>query len=94
MTKEYNMDQQKATETVHEIFSLYERFGKEEYIGEPVSQIEHMSQSAQLAEEEGYDEEVILTSFFHDIGRLLENVMPVKQMNGYGIANHETLAGD
>jgi len=88
------MERQKATDTVNEIFSLYERFGKEDYIGEPVSQLEHMCQSAQLAEEEGFDDDVILAAFFHDIGHLLENIMPVKQMDGYGVTNHETLAGD
>jgi len=88
------MERDKADEIVKEIFSLYEKFGKEDYIGEPVSQLEHMSQSAQLAEAEGYDEEVILAAFFHDIGHLLENTMPVKQMDGYGVVNHEKLAGD
>lgn len=88
------MDREKAHETVNEIFSLYEKFGKEDYIGEPVSQIEHMCQAAQLAEAEGYDDEVILAAFFHDIGHLLENIMQVQQMDGYGVTNHETLAGD
>ena len=54
--------------TVEEIFSLYDRFGSADYIGEPVSQIEHMSQSAELAIREGYDDEVVLAAFFHDIG--------------------------
>ena len=55
---------------VKEVFSLYEKHGDEDYIGEPVSQLEHMSQAALLAEEEGYDDEVILAAFFHDIGHL------------------------
>ena len=88
------MEREKANAIVEEIFSLYEKFGKEDYIGEPVSQIEHMCQAAQLAEEEGYDDEVILAAFFHDIGHLLENLMPVEQMDGYGVADHETLAGN
>lgn len=88
------MEFEKANATVEEVFSLYERFGKEDYIGEPVSQIEHMCQAAQLAEEEGYDAEVILAAFFHDIGHLLEHLMPVQQMDGYGVVNHETLAGE
>ena len=55
---------------VNEIFALYEKHGDEDYIGEPVSQLEHMSQAAALAEEEGYDDEVVLAAFFHDIGHL------------------------
>ncbi|NML23552.1 HDIG domain-containing protein [Pseudoflavitalea sp. G-6-1-2] len=87
------MTQQQAIETVADIFSLYELFGSADYIGEPVSQIEHMCQAAELAEAEGYDEEVILAAFFHDIGHLCEYIMPAEQMNGYGVVDHEVLAG-
>jgi hypothetical protein len=34
-------------QVIAEVFGLYERFGDSDYIGEPVSQIEHMSQAAQ-----------------------------------------------
>ena len=30
-------------QVIAEVFGLYERFGDSDYIGEPVSQIEHMS---------------------------------------------------
>lgn len=87
------MEPEKAQAIVDEIFSLYEQHGNEDYIGEPVSQLEHMCQSAQLAEAEGYDEEVILAAFFHDIGHLCEHVMEnVQFMDGYGVADHESLA--
>ncbi|MEJ7586358.1 MAG: phosphonate degradation HD-domain oxygenase [Ferruginibacter sp.] len=78
-------------QTVDEILSLYQRFGDEDYIGEPVSQIEHMCQCAQLAEAGGFDDEVILAAFFHDIGHLLEHVMPAEQMDGFGVVDHEKL---
>lgn len=77
-----------------EIISLYAQFGNEDYIGEPVSQIEHMCQCAQLAEEEGYDTEVILAAFFHDIGHLCEHFMDVQNMDGYGVTDHEKLGAD
>ena len=38
-----------AQQVVDEIFGLYRQYGTDDYIGEPVSQIEHMSQAAQLA---------------------------------------------
>lgn len=76
---------------VDEIFSLYKLYGEEDYIGEPVSQLEHMCQAAQLAEEMGYDEEMILAAFFHDIGHLCEHIMPVTHMEGVGVVDHETL---
>ncbi|EAZ80226.1 phosphonate degradation HD-domain oxygenase [Algoriphagus machipongonensis] len=76
------------------IFDLYEKYGDDDYIGEPVSQIEHMCQSAQLAEKEGYDEEVILAAFFHDIGHLCVHLGSFESMNGYGIKSHEKIGGD
>ncbi|HEX7903272.1 MAG TPA: HD domain-containing protein [Chitinophagaceae bacterium] len=88
------MQQELAEKITEEIFSLYEKYGSADYIGEPVSQLEHMCQAAQLAEAEGYDEEVILAAFFHDIGHLCEHIMAVKQMDGYGVQDHETLAGN
>lgn len=85
--------------TTHEqtadfVISLYEKFGGDDYIGEPVSQVEHMCQSALLAESEGYDTEIILAAFFHDIGHLCEHIMEVKQMDGYGVVDHEKLGAD
>jgi predicted HD phosphohydrolase len=37
------------------IFEYYNKFGNRDYIGEEVSQIEHMTQSAILAESVFYD---------------------------------------
>jgi phosphonate degradation associated HDIG domain protein len=79
---------------VEEIFKLYEQYGNDDYIGEPVSQIEHMCQAAQLAQHEGYDEEVILAAFFHDIGHLCEHIMDSSQMQGFGVVDHEKLGAD
>lgn len=76
------------------IISLYQKYGNADYIGEPVSQLEHMCQSAQLAEAEGFSEEVILAAFFHDIGHLCEHFMPVAYMGGFGVVDHEKLGAD
>ena len=70
------------------VFALYEQHGDEDYIGEPVSQVEHMSQAAALAEAEGYDDEVILAAFFHDIGHLCATA---ESMDGMGNVDHEKL---
>lgn len=77
---------------VNEVFALYERFGHEDYIGEPVSQLEHMSQAAALAKEEGYDDEVVLAAFFHDIGHLCADA--AGSMDGMGNIDHEKLGAD
>ncbi len=74
---------------VEEIFDLYEKHGGEEYAGEKVTQLEHMSQAAQLAEQGGFDEEVILAAFLHDVGHISVSSYAANTMNGYGIINHE-----
>ncbi len=57
-------------QTIDKLFNLYEQHGSDDYIGEAINQLEHMSQAAQLAMAEGYDDEVVLAAFFHDIGHL------------------------
>ncbi|MFN8355604.1 MAG: HDIG domain-containing protein [Spirosomataceae bacterium] len=75
-------------EKVNQLFALYEHHGGNEYIGEPVTILEHSVQSAQLAESEGYDEEVILAALFHDIGHLMP-MQSHEDMNGMGHLSHE-----
>jgi phosphonate degradation associated HDIG domain protein len=74
---------------VDEVFQVYADHGNEDYIGEAISQIEHAAQGAQMAEEEGFDEEVILAAFFHDIGHLCAKKDPKNNMGGYGMVKHE-----
>ena len=88
------MDKSAAIKIADEILLLYKLYGNQDYIGEPVSQIEHMCQCAQLAESENYDDEVILAAFFHDIGHLCEHIMTVDYMEDYGIADHEKIGAD
>lgn len=77
---------------VEDIFALYEKHGAEEYYGEAVTQLEHMCQSAELARTGGYDDEVILAAFFHDIGYLIHS-QNKDTMGNYGRTNHEKEAG-
>jgi|SRR6185312_1479072 len=85
------MEEAKAKEVAKEIIGLYKSYGNEDYIGEPVSQIEHMCQCAQIAEKRNYDDEVILAAFFHDIGHLCEHIMEVNHMDDYGVVDHEKI---
>ena len=41
-------------------FSLFEKFGREPYIGEAVSQLQHAQQAAALAEKEGFGDHVVV----------------------------------
>lgn len=77
-----------------EVFSLYEQFGAEEYAGEKVSQLEHMCQAAQLAMNEGYDDEVVLAAFLHDVGHLLPVHDEHESMDGFGVMDHEKIGAD
>ena len=67
-------------QTVNEIIDLFEKFGDEDYDGEPVSQTSHMIQCAMEAMAEGEDEELVLGSFLHDIGHLLKHVESTEEM--------------
>lgn len=82
------------TQTVDVIFELYRLHGDSDYIGEPVSQLEHMSQAAQLAIDESFDDEVILAAFFHDIGHICVSASESTQMGGYGTMSHEKIGAE
>jgi len=77
-----------------EIIGLYEKHGGSAYAGEKISQLEHMMQAAELAEQQGYDEEVILAAFLHDIGHICVSAQGVNEMDGFGIIDHEEVGAD
>src|ERR1700761_5039852 len=88
------MTTEQAEKITNEIMDLYAGYGGEEYAGEKVTQLEHMVQAAQLAEEQGYDEEVILAAFLHDIGHIAEAANGNNEMDGFGIVDHEELGAE
>ena len=88
------MDKEKAQQVTDEIMGYYEHHGGEEYAGEKVTQLEHMVQAAQLAEEQGYDEEVVLAAFLHDIGHICEAGHGDNEMGEFGIKDHEEIGAD
>ena len=79
--------QQEIETKIDAIFNLYKKYGQEEY-GEGVTQLMHMVQAGKLAQNEGYDEEMILAAFFHDIGHFLEEG---ENMGIYGKLAHDQL---
>lgn len=83
-----------ASLIAEEIIEMYQHHGGEEYAGEKVTQLEHMVQAAQLAEQQGYDEEVILAAFLHDIGHICEAANGDNEMDGFGIKDHEEAGAD
>ncbi len=85
------MKKQEAERIANEIIDLYALYGHEEYSGEKVSQLEHMMQSAQLARAEGFNDEIVLAAFLHDIGHIAEKVTEENTMSSYGIKDHEAI---
>jgi predicted HD phosphohydrolase len=51
---------------------IFSRNGEKDYIGEPVTQIQHMGQAALLAENDGHSPDIIIGAFLHDIGHLID----------------------
>lgn len=86
------MDKQQLQHEIDEIFDLFEKYGNADYIGEDISQIEHAVQAAQLAEEQGYDQETILAALLHDIGHICVNEAEYTDMGGFGNQEHEKVA--
>lgn len=79
-----------ANETIEAVLSIFRERGHEEYHGEPVSQLEHAVQSAELAKTGRPDDpEFILAAFLHDFGHLCGSPDGADQMDGYGVRQHE-----
>jgi putative nucleotidyltransferase with HDIG domain len=53
-----------------------------------------MVQTSQLALAQGYDDEVVLAAFLHDIGHIAEKISEVNSMGEFGIIDHENLGAD
>ena len=79
-------------EVVDKIFYYYERYGNRDYIGEPVTQVEHMVQGAMFAEIDKRSPEIVLAMLFHDIGHLLEFEVQDEneKMGNLGVMHHES----
>ena len=87
------MQTNQAEKIADEIIGIFQNKGGSDYAGEPVTQLEHACQAAQLAEKQGYDDEVILAAFLHDLGHLLEEE-GLEHMEGYGVKDHEAVGAD
>ena len=57
---------------IEKIINLYENYGSKDYIGEDMTQTEHMIRAAMLAEiDNPNNKDLIIAAFLHDIGHLL-----------------------
>lgn len=76
---------------VAQIRDLFMHGGGADYVGEPVTQLQHALQCAQLAEQAGADQATVVAAFLHDIGHLLPGETASDFMAEFGRMDHETL---
>tara|TARA_Y100000389_G_C17363348_1_gene464923 strand:- start:60 stop:641 length:582 start_codon:yes stop_codon:yes gene_type:complete len=86
---------------IKQILQLYEKYGAKDYIGEELTQTEHMVQASMIAIDnikdipQEFKNDFVLACFLHDIGHLLAfDTDNLEQMGEYGITNHEKLGAD
>jgi phosphonate degradation associated HDIG domain protein len=88
------MNHTESVQVAEEIIAMYKNYGGEEYAGEKITQLEHMVQSAQLAAKQGFDQDVILAAFLHDIGHICAAAEGENGMDGFGVKDHEEIGAD
>lgn len=59
--------------SLEDVEQLFAAKGARMYAGEPVTQLEHALQSAQLAEQAGADEALVVAALLHDLGHLIND---------------------
>lgn len=87
------MQKEDAVRVADEIIEIFSNKGGDNYAGEEITQLEHACQAAQLAEKQGFDDEVILAAFLHDLGHLIGDDSE-DDMDGFGVKNHEGVGAD
>lgn len=88
--------EQHAREIVQQLFEFIKAQGDADYIGEPISQLEHSLQAAQLAQDSGADDETVLGALLHDVGRFIPAADKMPKMIAtdgtyVGRASHEVV---
>jgi phosphonate degradation associated HDIG domain protein len=78
-----------ADAAVAELFALCRLQADVDYIGESISQLEHMTQAADLAQADGADDELVLAAFCHDVGHFCVPSAAHNSMAGLGRVGHE-----
>ena len=80
--------------TVEDLFDMIANSGEADYIGENVTQLEHMCQAAEYAEAQGNDPELVLGALFHDIGHFCSEYGEESDMGGFGHISHDKVGAD
>ena len=88
------MESAASIKIAEEFIELFRLHGSNEYAGEKVTQLEHIYQAAVLAGKQGFDEEVVLAAFLHDIGHICVSAQENIEMGGFGIKDHEAIGAE
>ena len=76
-----------AGAVVDRLMYLMNTAGQAEYHGEPVSQLEHALQTAELASREGGTDEQILAGLLHDLGHMWDEEGE-RELSSVGVVHH------
>lgn len=68
--------------SLQDIADVFARRGGEQYSGEPVTQLQHALQTAQLAEAAGADDALVTAALLHDLGHLLHDLGDTPTLRG------------
>ena len=77
---------------VEEVLGVLRGSAQQDYIGEPISQLEHGLQCAYFADRCGAKDALIVGGLLHDIGHLIDASAPT--MDELGVVNHENLGAN
>jgi phosphonate degradation associated HDIG domain protein len=77
---------------IDEVLNVLSSGAASEYFGEPVTQLDHALQAADLARKSGADDETVIAALLHDVGHLLEE--DPSRMSEIGAVEHEELGAD
>ena len=69
--------------TIEEIEGVFALKGRDQYSGEPVTQIEHALQSAALAEADGASDALVTAALLHDLGHMLHDIPGTPSLRGF-----------
>jgi phosphonate degradation associated HDIG domain protein len=68
--------------SIEDIEQLFAQRGGQQYSGEPVTQLEHALQCANLAELDDADDEMVTAALLHDLGHLLHELGATPTLQG------------
>ena len=77
--------------TADEIIALYTEHGHDIYFGEHVTQLQHALQASEKAQKEGFETDIQLAAFLHDIGHICVEITEENAMKQLGVMNHEAI---